>query len=77
MENVIIQDLNLKEGETATCTAGYPHKGTVHVRCIKDFDKAKDKDEIVNNPHRYVNIISVGRFGLLTSHLISSNWSTT
>jgi hypothetical protein len=69
----IIQDLNLSVGERAICTAGYPSKSTVIIECIKDFDTAKNSDEIVNNPHDFIKVVNKGKFGL-TSHIISSNW---
>lgn len=70
----IIQNLNLKVGQKATCTAGYPHSGTITVQCIKDFSEAKESDDIVNNPNTYIKVVDQGRFGALTSHYISSNW---
>lgn len=70
----IIQALGLEVGERATCTAGYPHKGTIIVECIKDFDTATGPSEIVNNPYDYIKIVDRGRFGALTSHFISASW---
>lgn len=72
----VLQALDLVKGERATCTAGYPHKGTVIVECIKDFDTASNSDDIVNNVRTYVKIVDRGQFGLLTSHMISANWKT-
>jgi hypothetical protein len=71
----IIQDLKLKVGQKARCTAGYPHSGTITVVCIKDFSEARNPDDIVNNPFNYIKVIDNGRFGALTSHFISSNWN--
>lgn len=72
----IIQDLKLKVGQKARCTAGYPHPGTITVECIKNFSDAKNSDDIVNNPYDYIKIVDNGRYGALTSHFISSNWNT-
>lgn len=71
-----IQDLKLKVGQKARCTAGYPHSGTITVECIKNFSDAKNSDDIVNNPYDYIKIVDNGRYGALTSHFISSNWNT-
>lgn len=73
--STIIQDLNLKVGQKARCTAGYPKQSTIVVECIQDFSTAKNSDEIVNNPYDYIKVIDNGRFGALTSHFISSNWN--
>ena len=70
-----IQELNLKIGEKARCTAGYPHKGTITVECIKNFSDAERSIDIVDNPFTYIKVIDNGRFGALTSHFISINWN--
>jgi hypothetical protein len=70
----IFQDLQLEVGQRAICTAGYPHKGTVVVECIKDFCEAADTSDIVNSPYKYIKVYNSGKYGLLTSHLISCNW---
>lgn len=73
-----LQELDLEIGERATCTAGYPHKGTIVIECIKDFNSpkmfSKEWDDIINNPYSYIRIIDRGKYGALTSHYISSNW---
>jgi hypothetical protein len=74
MKTTTIQSLDLSVGERATCTAGYPNKATIIVECIKDFSEAKNSDEIINNPRTFIKVVDSGKFGLLTSHLISSNW---
>jgi hypothetical protein len=71
-----IQDLQMEIGERAICKAGYPHKSTLVVECIKDFDSAPNQDDIVNNPFTYVKIVDGGKYGALTSHWISSNWKS-
>lgn len=71
----ILQDLKLKVGQKATCTAGYPHSGTIVVQCIKDFSEAKKSINIIDNPLDYIKVIDNGRFGALTSHYISCNWN--
>lgn len=82
-----LQGLNLKIGERAKCIAGFPHKSTLIVECIKDFnlnydskkesynDFMKRSDDVVNNPYNYVKIVDKDQFGALTSHWISSNWN--
>lgn len=74
-----IQELNLKVGEKASCTAGYPSKGTVVVECIKDFGNPTvwnaQWDDIINNPYDYVKIVDNGLHGALTSHWISGSWN--
>lgn len=74
METTILQSLNLKVGQKAGCTAGYPHRGTIIVECIKNFSEAPDSSDIIDNPFIYVKVVDNGRFGELTSHWISSNW---
>lgn len=75
MNNQLFQNLNLEIGEQAKCTAGYPHKSTVIVECIKDFSQAPSLDHIINNSQEYVKVVKYGLIGLSTSHLISDNWS--
>lgn len=74
-EKTLIQCLDMKVGERATCTAGYPRLATVEVECIKDFSDAPSMD-VVNDPFTYVKLVD-GRFGLLTSHMISAAWYKT
>ncbi len=71
---MLIQQLELKIGERAVCYAGYPHKSKLVVECKKDFSEAKNSDDIVNDPHGYLNIIERGMTGISTSHVISANW---
>jgi len=72
---MILQELNLTVGQKAICTAGYPHKGTIVVKCIKDFNSASNFDDIINNPYNYIVVVDNGRFGALTSHFISASWN--
>lgn len=75
-EKTLIQCLILKIGERATCTAGYPRLATVEVECTKDFSDAPSSIDVVNDPFTYVKLVD-GRFGLLTSHMISAGWHKT
>jgi len=70
-----LQELELEVGERAKCVAGYPHKGTLIIECIKDFDSAPNSDHIINNERVYVKIIDGGKYGAMTSHWISSQWT--
>jgi hypothetical protein len=73
---MILQELQMEVGERAKCIAGYPHKSTLIIQCIKDFDSAPDSDHIINNVYQYVKVIDGGKYGALTSHWISSNWTS-
>ena len=68
------QDLNLEVGERASCYAGYPVKVAVIVECIKNFSEADDSDFILNNPFLFVKEINRSKYGICTSHFISSKW---
>lgn len=68
------QELNLKVGAKATCSAG-PRQGVVIVECIKDFNYSVDNAAtIIDNASSFVKVIDGGLFGILTSHYISKNW---
>jgi hypothetical protein len=71
---MILQQLDLSVGERAICYAGYPHKSKLVVECSKDFDTAKTSDDIINNPHKFLNVIENGLIGISTSHVISASW---
>ena len=64
------QDLKLKVDEMAQCNAGYPKKSLLIVKCIKDFDNKTT----VDNPRDYIKFVDTGKYGILTSHWISSDW---
>lgn len=74
----MLQALDLKIGQRAICTAGYPHKCTIVIECIKDFGNppffSPAWDNIIDNYSEYLRIIDQGQFGVLTSHFISANW---
>ena len=70
-----LQDLQLETGERAKCIAGYPHKGTLIIECIKDFDTAPNPSHIIDNVYQYVKVIDGGKYGALTSHWVSSSWT--
>lgn len=67
-------ELKLIKKERAICIAGYPNKALVVVECIKDFNKAKNSDDLINNPKEFIKIVHSNGYGLLTSHMISNNW---
>ena len=73
---MILQELQMEVGERAKCVAGYPHKSTLIIECIKDFDSAPNDDHIIDNVYQYVKVIDGGQYGALTSHWISSKWTS-
>lgn len=68
------QDLKLEVGQLANCSAGYPKKSRVVVKCIKPFSEASNRDYIINNAREFVEVTYYGLIGLSTSHICSSNW---
>ncbi len=70
---MLLQELNLKIGEQAICSAGKPRKSSIIVACIKDFDTATYEGDVTNNPYNFVRVTASAN-GAFAAHWVSAEW---